>query len=129
MVVHQYNRANKMITDKLEKLLGSGNLKKYIPATIYREINAIFSPCCGLGRKTVRIVDANGAPAKITSYPVTIDGDSYGSERELEDGMASNYGTGHVVKVLNPILILVIGNVSTKNAVGVPNIADTVVKS
>ena len=118
-----------MISEKLEKLLGSGNLEKLIPATIFREIKAIFSPCCGFGRKTVRVVDASGRPAKITSYPVTIDGNAYASKTALEDGLANDYGVGHVVIVLNPSLIFVIGNISTKNSVGVPNIADTVVKS
>lgn len=119
------------VSKRLESLVGEGGIKKLVPSSIWEELKVLFSPCCGVGKKTVKIKDALGNSASIKSYPVTLDGNTYASQSELEDNLSMDLATAtYTVALINPRKILVICNRSFKDADGLPlGIPDFVVKS
>lgn len=119
------------LNNKIESLVGEGSLKKMIPADQYEILELLNSPCCGLGKKTVRIKDANGYNVSIKEYPVTLSGNTYTSQEHLEDNFSLDLATdAYTVALINSRKILVICRRSQKDALGAPlSIPDFVVKS
>ena len=118
------------VSKRLESLVGEGGIKKLVPSSVWEELKVLFSPCCGVGKKTVKIKDTLGNSVSIKSYPVTIDAVSYASQSALEDGLTATYGGGYVVTLMTPRKLLVISNISKKDTDGLPTgVPDFVVKS
>jgi hypothetical protein len=118
------------LNDNIELLVGKGSLKKMIPDHQYEMLEVLSSPCCGAGKKVVRIKDSLGYNVAIKSYPVTLDSIVYISQSHLEDTLAAAYGNGHVVILMNPKKLLVISNISNKDADGLPiGVPDFLVKT
>lgn len=119
------------INKRLESLVGEGGIKKLVPANIWDELEIFFSPCCGLGKKTVRIKDANGYNVSIKAYPVTLNGNTYISQEHLEDNLSMDLATdSYIVALINPRKILILCRRSQKDSLGAPlGIPDFVVKS
>ena len=118
------------LSDNIELLVGKGSLKKMIPDEQYEILEVLSSPCCGLGKKVVRIKDSLGYNIAIKSYPITLDGITYTSKSNLEDTMSAAYGDGYVVVLMNTKKLLVISNISNKDEDGFPiGVPDFLVKS
>lgn len=107
-----------------DKFGSESNAQKWFDIEIWQQIKAVFSPCCGLGRKTVRFKDGHDKQISL-KFPINYLGNDY-SQVEFEQEVASNYGKGFVCIMLNPYKMLVICNKEHKDNEfgGLPNIDD-----
>jgi len=113
------------LSDKIESLIGKGSLKKMIPADQYKILEVLFSPCCGLGKKVVKLVDGSGNSFKATQFPITFDGAPRASKEALEDAICETYGNGYAAFIMSPgNKLLVIANRSNSTD-GIVNVSDT----
>lgn len=113
------------LNNKIESLVGEGSLKKMIPADQYKILEVLFSPCCGLGKKTVKLVDGSGNSFKAIEFPITFDGASRASKEALEDAICETYGNGYSAFIMSPgNVLLVIGNRSN-SIEGIVDVPDT----
>jgi hypothetical protein len=108
-----------MLGKSFNKYLGSMNpLGKMLPRDLYKKLEQIFSPCCGIGQKDVRIKNSLGNHTSL-SLPFTYSGKVYNSFSGFEDDYAKELGYGYVVYVSESKRIIhVLSNKSKKDTEG-----------
>lgn len=110
----------------LSKLRTTKNLEKFFGKKIARQLVLENSACCGLGRKRVNFVDANGLP-KLLEYPVTFNNVEYADANAFLTALNVFYGVGYVAYIADRGHIMVLGAPHKKTADGTLNIANTIV--
>jgi hypothetical protein len=81
------------------KLLGNGNsFGKLLPKETLQKIENIFSPCCGLGNKDVRVKNSEGNHTALR-LPFSYGGTVYNSYADFEAAFAEELGYGYTVYV------------------------------
>ena len=92
------------------KFSSEATAKKWFGADVWNQIKAIFSPCCGMGRKIVGLKDANGKKITIKKFPFTFDGTIYATKEAFEQAMSDVYGLGYSVNLIDCCHLMFIWN-------------------
>jgi hypothetical protein len=102
--------------------LGIDNAKKLFPKGLIQTLMQENSACCGIGRKEVRF--KRGGAHTSVFFPVSYGGAIHNNENDFCDAIAAEYGTGYVVYLKNPSILVVLSNKSHKDSEGVADVDD-----
>ena len=96
---------------KFLKYFGAKNsASKYFLPEIWKQIEPLFSDCCGMGRKLVGLKDSDGNKITIKGFPFTFDGATYATKEAFEQAMAGLYGAGYSAHLVDCCHLMFIWN-------------------
>lgn len=107
------------------QFLGNENsFGKLLPKETFQKIQEMFSPCCGLGNKAVRVKDANNQHTALKT-PFSWNGTTYNNYADFELDFATDLGYGYTVYVSeNRRIIQVLSLKSQKDSKGLATAPD-----